>query len=195
MKKSSLLAATSALLLCGLLLSGCGIFRSHKAWDTAKQETPLEIPPGLDTPNASEALVIPPPGANQPTANGATAKVNGAGGVIVDGFVVSDSVNSTYAKVGQALERGDLGQVTAHDDSAHTYTLSVNAAPLADNTPGFFGRMFGGGKKGSDAPGAAAHQVSVSIGASGANASEVRAQGYPSAVAKVVDGLKSRLGG
>ena len=75
MKKSSLAVALPALALTGLLLSGCGMFRSTKAWETAKQETPLEIPPGLDTPTASEALVIPPPGANQPNANGATARV------------------------------------------------------------------------------------------------------------------------
>lgn len=195
MKKRTLLFATPALLLCGLLLSGCGIFRSHKAWDTAKQETPLEIPPGLDTPNASEALMIPPPGANQPTANGATARTNGTSGIIVDGFVLSEPVESAYAKVGQTLERGDIGQVSGHDDAAHTYILSVNAAPLSDNKPGFFGRMFGGDKKGADAPGAAAHQVQVSIGASGESASEVRAQGNAAAVAKVIDALKSRLGG
>lgn len=195
MKKSSLLFATATLLLCALLLSGCGIFRSHKAWDTAKQETPLEIPPGLDTPNASEALVIPPPGANQATANGATARVSGRAGEIVDGFVLSESVDSAYAKVGQALERGDIGQMKAHDDVAHTYTLSVKAAALSDNKPGFFGRMFGGDKKSADAPGATAHQVQVSVGASGESASEVRAQGNPAAVAKVVDALKSRLGG
>lgn len=36
MKKTSLAVALPALLLSGLMLSGCGIFRSHKAWDTAK---------------------------------------------------------------------------------------------------------------------------------------------------------------
>src|SRR5690348_9264385 len=85
MKKSSLVVALPALVLSGLLLSGCGMLRSHKAWDTARQESPLEIPPGLDTPAANDALVIPPPGANNPTSAGVTADVGGAGGMIADG--------------------------------------------------------------------------------------------------------------
>ena len=72
MKKTSLLVALPAIALGGLLLSGCGMFRSHSAWQKARQEAPLEIPPSMDRPSTSDALVIPPPGANQPTADGAT---------------------------------------------------------------------------------------------------------------------------
>lgn len=195
MKKSSLAVALPALALTGLLLSGCGMFRSTKAWNTAKQETPLEIPPGLDTPTASEALVIPPPGANQPNANGATAAVGGNAGVIADGFVVSDSVANVYNRVGQALEAGDLGTLQSHDDSAHTYTVSVVAAGMSGKKGGFFHRMFHHDKSKSDAaPGAAPHAVQISVGSSG-DASQVRAQGNAAAVAKVIDALKSRLGG
>jgi uncharacterized lipoprotein len=196
MKKSSLVVALPALALSGLLLSGCGMFRSHKAWDTAKQESPLEIPPGLDTPPASDALVIPPPGANTPTANGATANVGQAGGVIADGFVLADTVDNTYRRVGQALEGGDIGQLVAHDDAAHTYTVTVSGAVAQERKRGFFGRLFGRDKdSGAAAPGAAARQVQVSINSSGDNASEVRAQGGAAAVAKVVDALRARLGG
>ena len=196
MKKSSLAVALPALVLSGLMLSGCGMFRSHKAWDTAKQESPLEIPPGMDTPSASEALVIPPPGANQPTANGATAATSRAAATITDGFVLSDSVDAAYRRVGQALEQGDIGTVSAHDDNAHTYTVSVVAAPISGKKPGFFGRMFGGGKdKGANAPGAAPHDVTITVNPSGQSGSEVRAQGNAAAVAKAIDALRSRLGG
>jgi uncharacterized lipoprotein len=190
MKKSSLVVALPALALSGLLLSGCGMFRSHKSWDTAKQESPLEIPPGLDTPAASDALVIPPPGANNPTASGATANVGGAGGVIADGFVLSDSVDNAYRRVGQALDGGDVGKVTARDDAAHTYTLSVVAASAKRR--GFFGRLFHRNGN-ADEAGMASRQVQVTVSGSG-NASEVRAQGPAAAVAKVVDTLKSKLG-
>jgi len=194
MKKSSLAVALPALALTGLLLSGCGMFRSTKGWETAKQESPLEIPPNLDTPSASEALVIPPPGANLPTSNGATASVNGRGGVIEDGFVLSSNVNDSYARVGQALQSGSLGKVESHDDTAHTYTLSVLAAAKVERKHGFFHRMFHHDKNAA-ATGATPHQVQVSVAASGDNASEVRAQGNAAAVAKVVDGLRSSLGG
>ncbi|MGC1548904.1 MAG: hypothetical protein WA777_10280 [Rhodanobacter sp.] len=195
MKKSSFAVALPALALTGLLLSGCGMFRSEKAWQTAKQESPLEIPPGMDTPSASAALVIPPPGANQPTANGATARVGDNAATITDGFVLSDSVDNTYRRVGEALGTGDIGKVEAHDDAAHSYTLSVIASAESVAKPGFFGRMFGRGKSAADAPGAAPHEVLVSIAASGQNATEIRAQGDAAAVAKVVDTLKARLGG
>ncbi len=195
MKKTSLLVALPAVLLSGLLLSGCGMFRSHKAWDTAQQETPLEIPPSLDRPSTSEALVIPPPGANQPTANGATASVGtAADGQIADGFVMADSVDNAYHRVGQVLESGGLGQLVGHDDAAHSYTLSVSDAVAQQKKKGFFGRMFGHHKNDAAAPGAASHQVQVTIGGSGTNASEVRAEGNAAAVAKVIDTLKSRLG-
>lgn len=207
MKKPSLAAALPVLALSILMLSGCGMFRSHKDWDTAKQQSPLEIPPGLNTPTTSDALVIPPPGANAPTANGATASAGKGGGVIVDGFVLSDGVDSVYRKVGEQLGHGDIGQILAHDDAAHTYTLSVTASAKPKKKRGFFGRLFhgsdnsdsanGGSGDNADAQGQGGnvHQVQLSVDASGANASEVRAQGAPPAVAKVVDTLKSRMGG
>jgi uncharacterized lipoprotein len=192
MKKTSLVVTLPVLVLGGLLLSGCGMLRSHKAWETARQEAPLEIPPDLDTPPASDALVIPPPGANNPTAAGVTADVGGVGGTIADGFVLADSADNTYRRVGEVLS--DVGEVTAKDDAAHTYTVNVTAAPAKKR--GFFSRLFHRDGKGDAATaGKAARQVQVSITASGDAASEVRAQGQAAAVARVVDTLKAKLGG
>lgn len=199
MKKTSLLVALPAVALSGLLLSGCGMFRSHKAWETAQQESPLEIPPSLDRPSTSEALVIPPPGGNQPTSNGATASVGAAAGAsagqIADGFVLGDSVDESYRRVGQVLESGSLGEVTGHDDAAHTYTLVVSNAVAKQEKKGFFGRLFGGKGDSENSPRAGSHQVQVTISSSGTTGSQVRAVGHAAAVAKVVDTLKSRLGG
>lgn len=196
MKKSPLVVALPVLALSALLLSGCGMFRSQKAWETAKQESPLEIPPGMDTPSTSAALVIPETGANNPTSNGATARVGAAASQIADGFVLNDNIDSTYQRVGQALEAGDIGQVVAHDDAAHTYTLSVVASDQPAQKKGFFSSMFNGkSKQSADAPGAAPHQVTLTVGSSGEKASEVRAQGDAGAVAKVIDTLKGRMGG
>lgn len=195
MKKTSLAVALPALALTGLLLSGCGLFRSEKAWQNAKQQSPLEIPPGLDTPSATAALVIPPAGSNQPTANGATARVGSNPGTITDGFVLADSVDETYRRVGEALANGDIGTLQGHDDAAHTYNLSVMASDQPAEKTGFFGRMFGKGSSSSGGPSVAPRSVVVSVNTSGQGSSEVRAQGDAAAVAKVVDSLKSRMGG
>lgn len=196
MKKTSLLVALPAVALSGLLLTGCGMFRSHKAWDTAQQESPLEIPPSLDRPSTSEALMIPPPGANQPTANGATARVGSADGQITDGFVVADGVDNAYQRVGKLLQDASLGQLTGHDDATHSYTLNVSATAVQHKKRGFFGRMFGRHKDtAATGSGTGPHQVRISINGSGTKASEVRAEGNAAAVAKVIDTLKSHLGG
>ncbi|WP_158754227.1 hypothetical protein [Dyella sp. S184] len=196
MKKTSLLVALSAVALSGLLLSGCGMFRSHKAWNTAQQESPLEIPPTLDRPSTSDALVIPPPGANQPTSNGAIAGVNGGSAQITDGFVTADNVDNTYSKVGTILQGGSLGQVASHDDATHSYTLNVpSAIAQQQKKKGFFSRIFSHDKSdSSSASSGSSYPVQVSIGSSGTNASEIRAQGNAAAVAKVIDTLKSHLG-
>jgi hypothetical protein len=194
MKKTSLAVALPALALTGLLLSGCGLFRSDRAWQNAKQQSPLEIPPGLDTPSATAALVIPPAGSNQPSPNGATARVGSNPGTITDGFILADSVDETYRRVGEALANGDIGSLQGHDDAAHTYSLSVVASDQPVVKQGFLSRMFGKSSSASG-PGAAPHPVVVTINSSGQGSSEVRAQGEAAAVAKVVDSLKSRLGG
>ena len=198
MKKTSLLVALSAVALSGLLLSGCGMFRSHGAWEKAQQEAPLEIPPNLDRPATSDALVIPPPGANRPTASGATAAVAGVpgqAGLISDGFVHPGSVEGVYQRVGQALAGASLGQLVSHDDATHTYVVSVTAA-AAKKKRGFFGRIFGGHKDAAASTSdGGVHQVQIHIENSGRDASEIRAQSDSlGAVASVIDGLKSKLG-
>lgn len=191
MKKTSLLVALPLLVLSGLLLSGCGIFRSHKAWDTAKQEAPLEIPPGLDRPSTTAALVIPPRGANEPTANGAVAAVGAPAGQVSDGFMLTDGPDSVYRRVGELLKDGSLGEVVSQDASTRSYTLNVSAVS-SHKKKGFFSRLFGHDKGETSAK---LHQVKVTVDSSGASTSEVRAQGDAAAVGKVIDSLKSSLGG
>lgn len=197
MKKTSLLVALPAVLLGGLLLSGCGLFRSNSAWQKAAQEAPLEIPPSLDRPSTSDALVIPPPGANRPTASGATAAVTGVpgqAGQISDGFMHPGSVDSNYQRVGQVLAGGSLGPVVSHDDATHTYVVSMTAA--VKKKRGFFGRLFRGNKEdAASTAGGGVHQVQIHVEDSGSDASEIRAQSDSlTVVAQVIDTLKSKLG-
>lgn len=198
MKKTSLLVLLPAVALSAVLLTGCGIFRSHKAWDQAKQESPLEIPPSLDRPSTSAALVIPPPGANQPSANGATADTAAGNGRIADGFVVSDSVDNTYQRVGKVLKDGTLGKLVSNDGAAHTYTVNVAGGAKATKKRGFFSRMFHHDKadvaNGGEGAGSGTNTVQVTVSGSGTSASQVQASGNAGAVAKVIDALKSKLG-
>lgn len=195
MKKTPLLVALPLLALSGLMLSGCGMFRSHKAWDTAQQQAPLEIPPQLDRPTTSAALVIPPPGGNQPTSNGATASVNGgSAGAITDGFVVASNVDDAYKAVGAELADGSLGQVTAHDDAARTYSVNVSNVVIQQKKKGLFGMFKKSAPAPADAAGSTSHPVQIMIDSSGTEASEVRAQGDAPAVIKVVDALRTKLG-
>jgi uncharacterized lipoprotein len=199
MKKTSLLVALPAVALSGLLISGCGMFRSHKSWETAQQEAPLEIPPSLNRPSTSDALSIPPSGGNQPTANGATASVGAAAGAsagqIADGFVLTDSVDEAYRKVGQALQSGSLGELVGHDDAAHSYTLNVSNVVAQQKKKGFFSRIFRSNKESASARGGSPRRVQVTVDSSGASGSQVRAVGDAAAVSKVVDTLKSSVGG
>lgn len=188
MKKSSLLVTLPALAFAGLLLSGCGMFRSTKAWETAKQESPLEIPPGMDTPPANAALVIPPPGSEQPQAAPAAPEQ------ISDAFIVSDTVDNTYQKVGKLLAGGGAGQVTGHDDGAHSYAVNVVGGETPAKKRGFFGRMFHHDKNAATSD-TATHAVQVTVNPSGSSASEVRAQGDAGAVAKLIDALRKGMGG
>ena len=193
MKKTSYALVVPALLLSVLVVSGCGAFRSTKEWQRAQQEAPLEIPPGLDTPSTSAALVIPDVGAGA-----ASAAANQAASVS-DGFILTDAPDAAYRRIGELLSVGDLGSVASHDDAAHSYQITVNPGK-PESRPGLFRRMFGGGKSADqdakDAPAStqgSTHTVVLSITPSGTG-SEVRAQGDAAGVRRVIDALKSRMG-
>ena len=193
MKKTSYALVVPALLLSVLVVSGCGAFRSKKDWERAQQEAPLEIPPGLDTPSTSAALVIPDVG------SGAQAASASQAAPVSDGFILADDADAAYRRIGELLSVGDLGKVTSHDDATHTYQIAVNRGK-PEGRPGFFRRMFGGGKNADqdakDAPASAAgatHTVQLAVTPSGTG-SEVRAQGDADGVRRVIDALKSRMG-
>jgi hypothetical protein len=114
--------------------------------------------------------------------------------MITDGFILADSVDETYRRVGEALSNGEIGTLQGHDDTAHSYNLSVVASDLPTEKPSFLARMLGKGSS-SSSTNVAPRVVVVTVISSGQGSSAVRAQGEAGAVAKVVDSLKSRLGG
>ncbi|MGH8125687.1 MAG: hypothetical protein ACREPK_07560 [Rhodanobacteraceae bacterium] len=136
--------ALSLLLLGPVVLTGCHAIRAHSpfrhkdtVYQTAQQEPPLKVPSGMDQPATSEALVIPDAGAESATAATkpgglsdapppiglvapASAATNGSS------LTLSDTPANAYHRVGLALRGGDIGRITAHDDAAFTYQVTLD---------------------------------------------------------------------
>lgn len=183
-----------ALVLATVALSGCGLFRSSKSWEKAKQENPLEIPPGMDRPSVSEALVIPSVNAPKQAASAASANATS--------LHLDDDVDSAYRRVGLALERGDLGTVSAQDESAHSYQVTMSAQQGIESNKGFFERHFSNTQNAPDQPGAGAAPtnaskgpvVNVRVEPAAAGGSTVSVQGDAEQAARLAAALKARLG-
>ncbi len=197
----------TALILSTLVLSGCGAFRSHHAWKKAKQENPLEIPPGMDRPATADALSIPPPSGHQAdeTAgqDAAAAPAPAARPANATSMHLDGDVDTAYKRVGLALQQGDLGAVTAQDPAAHTYQVSVaSQAALGDSGGGFLKKHFSNlqqeGSEGGDAGMAEAggdSKVTLTVSAAADGGSEVQANGNQEQAARIISALSSRIGG
>ena len=193
------------LLLAPIALTGCQTIKAHNpfrhkepAYKSAQQERPLEVPPGMDQPATSDALAIPDAGTGTTSApgtmppSGTAAPPSGSPGIAgtaSNALTLSDTPASAYHRVGLALSRSDVGQVTAHDDSALTYQVAVDTVVTKKSEGGFFHRIFHRSKS-ENVQGA----VTVSVTPSGTG-SLVSAQGNPDAVARVMGVLQQRLGG
>ena len=142
----SVLAAAAA-------IGGCSMFH-HKQnyYDSATESRPLEVPPDLETPSMSNELVVPPssgtpaaapaPAAAPVAAPSAAAAPVGVAPPTValtgNGLHVADSVDHTWQRVGLALERAQVGTISARDAAGYSYTVEVSglhAAPAAASTP------------------------------------------------------------
>lgn len=195
------------LLLAPIALTGCQTIKAHNPfrhkeppYKSAQQEQPLEVPPGMDQPATTEALAIPEAGTGTASAAGTTAQPEtgappsepvaaGSASVTGNSLTLSDTPASAYHRVGLALSRSDLGQVTSHDDNALTYQVAVDTVVTKKSEGGFFHRMFHR-KHNETVKGT----VTVSVTPSGTG-SLVSAQGNPDAVARVMGMLQQRLGG
>ena len=133
----------------------------HKQNDEYKksvQERPLEVPPDLDKPNTTGALTIPAAGsaaAAAPAVAGdaapATADVSAApagapAATVVapailsgDALHVADTVDSTWNRVGLALERSGAATVLARDEAGRTYDVQTTGQVVSK--PGLFKKI------------------------------------------------------
>lgn len=95
-------ARVALALLCACLLlpaQGCSWFRGKSEYANSPQTRPLEVPPDLDAPVVDPARQIPdvaPVASRSPTLPTAA-----------DEILVQDTVESTFRRLGLALERTD----------------------------------------------------------------------------------------
>lgn len=182
-------------LVAASLLGGCSFLHKHfdrkePAYQKSPQDRPLEIPPDLNTPSSGGALVIPPaatpapeaasaasttpPALGAETPAAAAAPVSTAPGAAIEGDAlrVADTVESTWARVGLALERSGAATITGRDDAGHTY--AVETTGQAASQPGWFKRAITLGHAGG---GVANVPLTVRVSADGAAASKVSIEG------------------
>ena len=149
---------------------------------------------------AAPAVVAAPAAAAAPAA--VSSVPPGISGVTVSGadLHVADSVQSTWQRVGIALERAQVGAVSARDEAAHTYTLNfsgtVETKP-ADSEHHWYSRVlhpFGGDSKTEQVT----RQLTVRV-ADDSGGAKVSVEGDPSdkssadAARHVVEVLRDRL--
>lgn len=180
MNSKSAIRTVLLVALIPLALGGCNLFKSRSEWDKAVEARPLEIPPDLDAPPARTDLVVP-----EGSARATAAAQRGATGI--DGLHVNDTVDSTWARVGMALERASIGAISARDEAGRTYSLTVTSKRTRDEG-GFIKRLFTRKKVET-----ITEQVNIGVSPDG-NGSRVSVSGASASVQKVVAALRERLG-
>jgi uncharacterized lipoprotein len=158
--------ALAILVAAGSLLGGCSWFHRHSEkqaneYKTSVQERPLEVPPDLDKPNTAGALTIPeigspgtapaaaapadvsaaPAGAEAPVAAapGAAPAADAAAApalLSADGLHVMDSVDSTWNRIGLAIERSGAATILARDEAQRTFDVQTTGQVV--EKPGWF---------------------------------------------------------
>ena len=167
-------------------ISGCSWFHHKDTYYASAQESrPLEVPPDLETPPATNELVVPsssgapaatPAAIPAPAPSAAVPAPVGTAPPSValtgNGLHVADSVDHTWQRVGLALERAQVGTISARDAAGHSYTVDVSglhatAAPAPAPAPEhhWYSRIlhpFGGDSDKGAAPAASADAQPVS---------------------------------
>jgi len=194
------------------LLSGCGWMHRDKVeyYKGASETRPLEVPPDLDAPTSTKALVVP--GSSPAAAASASALAGVAStpamappsaSVSADAteLHVADTADSTWQRVGLALERAQLGKVTSKDQAARSYAFefegSVDAAAVPTEHHWYTRVLhpFGGDKSTSRAV-KSALRINVSDDAGGARVTVgggADDRAAPAAARRVIEALRERL--
>ena len=184
MKPIVLVRTTLFAAVAATLLAGCSMFHHQDNYYSKAQETkPLEVPPDLDAPPASNELTVPAAGAPSATSSSAASSSSASGAAPPqmspsgDSLHVTDSVGHAWTRVGLALERAQVGTISERNETAHSYTLDVEglkaSAPAAPAEHHWYSRImhpFGGGSSGSTSSTAVSGHLTVTVSADGEGA-------------------------
>jgi uncharacterized lipoprotein len=149
----------SIAVLAAAVLSACSMFHHHTDYySKAAESRPLEVPPDLDSPPSANELTVPAAGSGAANAASGVSSIPPAAGTSLSeaDLYVADSTQHTWQRVGLALDRAQVGTVSAHDEAALSYTIDFNstietAAPAPEHH--WYTRVlhpFGGGSGGGD---------------------------------------------
>lgn len=113
-------AALALLCACTLVAApGCSWFRGKSDYASSPQTRPLEVPPDLDAPVVDPARQVPEVA---PAAAGSSARST-AVPTAADEVLVQDTVESTFRRLGLALERTDGVTVEDSAELLSVYTV------------------------------------------------------------------------
>ena len=94
--------------------TGCSWLKKRVGYENSKQLNQLEIPPGLDAPGTTNALLVP-------SVEGTTAQSQGQ--AAVESFTVNDELQSTWRRMGLALNRIEGVTVTSSAQALGSYDV------------------------------------------------------------------------
>ena len=211
MRHSLIRWSAPTLLVAVTLLSGCSWFHRDTVeyYKKAQESRPLEVPPDLDTPVTSKELVVPgaTPAAPARATTASTAPAMAAATPTAvppssitaegDALHVADSVDSTFQRVGLALERAQFGKISSRDDAAHSYAFdfngSVETTPAAATEHHWYSRILHpfGGDQAKTQTAKSALRINVSEDGTGARVSV--SGDNNAAVQRVLQALRERL--
>lgn len=122
--------------LLAVLLTGCGFFQKRvdqrdNAYRSTVEHAPLKVPDGLETPGTATALAVPPITATGSAEAGiAPPHEIGPSGVQVPlgelELAVSDTVDNTWRRVGEALAASGVASVVSRDAAQATWHVQMS---------------------------------------------------------------------
>ena len=125
-----------AILVGAALLSQSGCvwlrtkFANTAVYEDSKQSDPLEMPPDLDVPNTSAGVAIPDVTPNPMAQSGAPQSVPVAPSAPMDGFMLADTAESAFRRIGVALSKIDGVVLGESFEAAGTHSVTFQGTPM-----------------------------------------------------------------